>query len=270
MSIMGIDPGLAGVPETALWTLFHRVREATHPRTVLPDPVAVALIQRFDFPFEERFGTGFAGQSQILSLRARCFDDEIRSFLAVHPCGTVVALGEGFETTFWRVDNGRVRWLTVDLPASSALRQELLPHTDRQRVHAGSAFDLAWMDDVDASQGVLITAQGLLMYFPERESRGLIEACAARFPGARMVFDAVTPLVNRELVRNPHYTPPPLRWLLPVRDYPRLRSARPPVSRVREVQSGTGRGLIGWLGPRLRLVPVIGRDRPGVVSVTFV
>ena len=266
---MGVDPGLAGVPETALWTLFHRAREAAHARTVLPDPVALELIRRFDFPFEERFGTGYAGQSQILALRARCFDDEIRSFLAVHPAGTVVALGEGFETTFWRVDNGAVRWLTVDLPASAALREKLLPRSDRQRVHAGSAFDLGWMDDVDASDGVLITAQGLLMYFPEDQSRGLIAACAARFPGGRMLFDTVTPLVNREVERHPRYTPPPLLWLLAPRDYPTLRSTHPPVSRVREVQSSNGRGLLGWIAPRLRLVPVLGRERPGVVSVTF-
>lgn len=267
---MGVDPGLVGVPETALWTLFHRVREATHPRSVLPDPMAVELIGRLDFPFAQRFGVGYAGQSQILALRARCFDDEIRSFLTAHPAGTVVALGEGFETTFWRVDNGRVRWLTVDLPASAALRRKLLPHTDRQRVHAGSAFDLAWMDDVDPADGLLITAQGLLMYFPEHEARGLIAACAARFPGARMVFDAVTALVNREVERHPTYTPPPLRWLLAPRDYPSLRSTHPPVSRVREVRSSDGRGLLGWIGPRLRLVPVLGRERPGVVSVTFV
>ena len=31
----------------------------------------------------------------------------------------MVALGEGLETQFWRVDNGRVRWLTVDCPRSS-------------------------------------------------------------------------------------------------------------------------------------------------------
>lgn len=266
---MGIDPGLAGVPETALWTLYHRVLEATHPRTVLPDPVAVGLIERFAFPFAARFGPGYAGQSQVLALRARCFDDEIRSFLAVHPAGTVVALGEGFETTFWRVDNGRVRWLTVDLPASAALRQRLLPHNDRMRVHAGSAFDPAWMDEVDAGDGVLITAQGLLMYFPPEQALGLITACAARFPGGRMVFDTVTPLVNREVERHPRYQPPPLRWLLAVREFPRLRSIHPPISRVREVRSGRGRGLLGWIAPRLHLVPVLGRDRPSVVSVTF-
>jgi hypothetical protein len=34
----------------------------------------------------------------------------VRRFLVEHPEGTVVALGEGLETQFWRVDNGLVRW----------------------------------------------------------------------------------------------------------------------------------------------------------------
>jgi O-methyltransferase involved in polyketide biosynthesis len=267
---MGVDSGLAGVPETALWTLYHRAREAAHPRTVLPDPTAIGLLLQFDFPFAERFGAGFPGQSQILALRARCFDDEVRGFLAVHPRGTVVALGEGFETSFWRVDNGMVRWLTVDLPASVALRQQLLPHDERLRVHAGSAFDLGWMDDVDPADGVLITAQGLLMYFPQEQARDLIAACAARFPGARMVFDTISPLVNREAVERRGYRPPPLRWQVAVRDYPRLRSAHPPISRVREVRSSNGRGLSGWIAAHLRLLPAVGRDRPAIASVTFV
>jgi hypothetical protein len=29
----------------------------------------------------------------------------VRRFVAQHPAGTVVALGEGLETQFWRVDN---------------------------------------------------------------------------------------------------------------------------------------------------------------------
>ena len=42
--------------------------------------------------------------------------DEVRRFLHKHPEGTVVALGEGLGTGFCRVDNGSLRWLSVDLP----------------------------------------------------------------------------------------------------------------------------------------------------------
>ena len=141
---------LEGVPETMLWTLYHRAHEARRKDAVLDDPRAVALVDAIDYPFEARFGRGPArdviGQGQ--GLRCRCFDDVIRGFADEHPGGTVVALGEGLETQFWRVDDGRVRWLTVDLPEAVAVRRRLLPEIPRGRVVAGSAFDPGWMDAV--------------------------------------------------------------------------------------------------------------------------
>jgi O-methyltransferase involved in polyketide biosynthesis len=42
------------------------------------------------------------------------FDAAIRRFLARYPSGTVVALGEGLQIQFWRVDS-RMWWISVDL-----------------------------------------------------------------------------------------------------------------------------------------------------------
>jgi O-methyltransferase involved in polyketide biosynthesis len=68
-----------------------------------------------DYPFAERFG-GHDFVAQAQALRVQRFDTEVRRFLAANPDGTVIALGEGLETQFWRVDNGHVRWVTVDPP----------------------------------------------------------------------------------------------------------------------------------------------------------
>ena len=89
---------LDGIPETALWTLYMRASEAARPDSVIDDPQAVSLLERIDYPFEQRFGAPRMGQWQ--ALRARAFDDEVARVLAAHPDGTVVALGEGFETGF--------------------------------------------------------------------------------------------------------------------------------------------------------------------------
>jgi O-methyltransferase involved in polyketide biosynthesis len=226
---MGVE--LEGVPETSLWTLYMRASEARRPDTVLQDQTAVELLDAIDFPFERRFGAPRVAQWQ--ALRARTFDDEVRRFLARHPDGTVVALGEGLETQFWRVDNGQVRWTGVDLPEILAIRAELLPADDRVRALACSALDDAWMDEVDPERGLLITAQGLLMYFKPEEVQALIARCRERFPGAELVFDAIPRWLaersQRGQLKGPTgYEPPPWLWGIDSKERRRMGARRLP------------------------------------------
>jgi O-methyltransferase involved in polyketide biosynthesis len=101
---------LAGVPETALWNLYQRASAARGGH--LDDPRAVEVRARLDYPFE-RFDVPYAGlAARLHALRVRTMDAAVRRLLAGSPDATVVALGEGFETQFWRVDDGRLRWLT--------------------------------------------------------------------------------------------------------------------------------------------------------------
>jgi O-methyltransferase involved in polyketide biosynthesis len=204
---------LAGVPETLLWTLWHRAVEARRPDAVLADPLAVELVGEIDYPFDERFGDN-AMLAQWQARRVLRFDQEVERFLAANPSGTVVALGEGLETQFWRVDNGAVWWVTVDVPETIALRERLLPHADRLTAIAGSAFDEAWMDRVDPANGVLITAQGLFMYFEFADVERLVGAMRRRFPGGALIFDAPPRWLAKrsQTPRDDAYTPPPWRW----------------------------------------------------------
>jgi O-methyltransferase involved in polyketide biosynthesis len=231
---------LQDVPETALWTLWMRASEAARPDSVIDDPQAVQLLERLEYPFEQRFGPPRVGQWQ--ALRARAFDDEIARFLAAHPHGTVVALGEGLETGFWRVDNGLVNWVSVDLPEMAALRRELLPAAPNLRLIEGSALDERWMDEVDDSNGVLLTAQGLLMYFRPEQVHGLIDDCRGRFGGGGLVFDAIPRWLaersqQRGLKAGSGYTPPPWLWGMDTSERRRLGARR--------VRPQHGRGVAG-------------------------
>ncbi len=268
----GVPGRLDAVPETALWTLYHRALEARRPDTLLPDPKAVELVDRLDYPFEQRFGSG-ALQAQLQALRVACFDREVADFLARKPRGTVVCLGEGLETQYWRVDNGRARWLSVDLPESVALRQELLPPGPRQRYLAADATDLGWADEVDRDHGVLITAQGLLMYLPPPQVRDLIAACAERFPGGSLVLDAV-PRWFSHLTLNGRmgahgYQVPPMPWAMDAGERARLRTVSPAVTGVRDVRPVGGRGLVGALLPLALTVPPLATRRPSVTVLEF-
>jgi O-methyltransferase involved in polyketide biosynthesis len=238
---------LEGVPETLLWTLYHRSNEARRPDAILADPQAVALVDAIDYPFAERFASpAFLAQAQ--ALRVLRFDTEVRRFLSAHPDGTVVALGEGLETQFWRVDNGRVHWVTVDVPETIAVRERLLEHGDRQTLIAASAFDERWIDQIDAAHGLLITAQGLFMYFELADVERLVGALRRRFPGATLIFDAVPPrlVAQSRKPRGDGYRAPPWLWGIDGDTRRRLGAQRLRLPR--------GRGIFfGYVAPLLRL-----------------
>ncbi len=266
---------LRGVPETLLWPLYNRASFASRPGAELRDPRAVELVRSIDYPFEEHFGS----PSEAHALRALRFDDEIRRFLGEHPDGTIVALGEGLETTFSRVDNGRQRWIAVDLPETIDVRARLLPDDDRHRSLACSALDFRWMDEVDRSKGVFLTAEGLLMYFHPAEVRRLLAACAERFRGSAMMFDVIPRWLSRRtqsrrgLHLTKRYRTPPMPWGIDVDELPSLRDIHPNIASVREVDIGIGHSfLFGKLLPfldRLPLPAALANGRPAFVVLQF-
>jgi O-methyltransferase involved in polyketide biosynthesis len=254
---------LGGVPETLLWTLYHRAVEARRDDAVLDDPLAVTLVDRLEYPFAERFGSG-QGLGQWQALRVRCFDDEVRRFLAGHPDGQVVALGEGLETQFWRVDNERVRWLSVELPEVAELRERLLPASPRRRTLACSALDERWMDEVDGSRGLLVTAQGLLMYFEPAAVHRFLTACARRLPGTALVFDAVPEWMRARSERGglqsgDGYQPPPWHWAMGPAEERRIVDL-PGIAELRALRLPRGRGLLhGHVLPLATRIPPLRR-----------
>lgn len=258
---------LEGVPETLLWNLYQRAIEARRSNSVLHDPKAVQLLDAIDYSFEERFGKASAILAQAQALRCLCFDREIQRFLSAHPQGTVVALGEGLETQFWRVDNGRVRWLSVDLPETVEVRRKLLPDSARLRTIACSALDERWMGEVDTSRGVLITAQGLLMYFQPAEVYRLIASCAQRFPGGALLFDTVPRWFSARTVRQVMKTPegyrtPPMPWGMDADEREKLRKVHPNIVEVRELRLPRGRGVLyGYLVPLMDIIPTVHNKR---------
>ncbi|GAA2148805.1 class I SAM-dependent methyltransferase [Kitasatospora kazusensis] len=262
---------LGVIPETALWTLYQRAAEARRPDAMLHDPKAVELVDRLDHPFAERFGTSPL-QARLQAMRVACFDREVADFLEREPRGTVVCLGEGLETQFWRIDNGRAHWLTVDLPESVELRERLLPPGPRQRYLAADATDLGWAEEVDRSHGVLLTAQGLLMYLRPAQVRALIAGCAELFPGGSLVLDAVphwfARLTRSGRMRTHGYQVPPMPWSMDAGERAKLRSADPAVAAVRDVRP-SGRGLAGALLPLALTVPPLSTRRPSVTVLDF-
>ena len=237
---------LTGVSETALLTLNGRAHQARHPKPILDDPMAIRLVDAIDSDFDK-----FGRRGQEMALRSLAFDRAALHYLSDHPRATVVALAEGLQTSFWRLSSAlpdaEFHWITVDFPAVIELRLRLLPSSPRVASLPQSALDYGWMDEVDTSNGVFITAEGLLMYLQPEEAMGLIATCANRFPGGQMIFDLPPVLVKRFAPKgirsSRRYRVPPMPFSLSASQLADLANTVPGICAVRDLPMPRGRGV---------------------------
>jgi O-methyltransferase involved in polyketide biosynthesis len=264
---------LDGVSATTLWTLHNRATEAKRPDGVIRDPWAVTVFDAIEYDYRK-----FGRPNQLHAIRALAFDAATREYLKGHPKASVVALAEGLQTSFWRLEQsgvaGEVTWYSVDLPPVMALRQQLLPHDDRIVALAQSALDRGWMSRIRADDGVFITAEGLLMYLEPDDAMGLIRDCAARFPGGRMMFDSIPRWFSRRTLKglklSGRYQTPPMPFSLTADDGVALASSIPQVSAARDIAIPPGRGLWKVLTtPVTDRVPLVRRWRPSITLLEF-
>jgi O-methyltransferase involved in polyketide biosynthesis len=265
---------LTGVSETALMTLQVRAHEARRPDSIIDDPVAIQLADSIDFDFAK---FGFS-RRQDMAVRALAFDRHTRRYLVDHPKATVVALAEGLQTSFYRLDAAGVgdqfHWFTVDLPPMIEIRRKLLPSSDRVRMCAQSALDFGWMDQVGTDHGVFITAEGLLMYLQPDDALGLIAECAKRFPGGQMMFDLppawFAAWARRGMRTSPRYRVPSMPFSLSVSHAANLVNTVPGIRAVHDLPMPAGRGKVVnalmWTAQR---IPLLDSARPVVTLLEF-
>jgi O-methyltransferase involved in polyketide biosynthesis len=265
---------LDGVSATTLWTLHNRGSEAKRSDGVIHDPWAVTLFDAISYDYRK-----FGKPNQSHGLRAVAFDAAASAYLTTHPKASVVALAEGLQTSFWRLERAGVAdqltWYSVDLPPVMALREKLLPADDRIVPLAQSALDSTWMDRVDDSHGVFITAEGLLMYLEPEDALGLIRDCAARFLGGQMMFDSIPQWLSARTLKglklSDRYIAPPMPFSLSPDDAIALAGRIPGVRAAQDRAQPNGRGglwkLMAW--QPLDRISFYRRNRPSYTLLEF-
>ena len=242
---------LTGVSETALMTLNGRAHQAGLIDAIIDDPKAIELRDAFTKTYGVDYSK-FGRRGQEMALRSLAVDSCTIDYLRTHPKATIVALAEGFQTSFWRLDKAvadpQFRWVSVDLPPVIELRERLLPASERITNVGQSALDYSWMDRVDASNGVFITAEGLLMYLQPDESMDLIRQCAKRFPGGQMFFDLPPTIIKKVapsgIRASKTYRVPPMPFSLSINQLRELVGTVPGLKAVRDVPMPAGRGFL--------------------------
>ena len=209
MDNQDIEIDLGKVQETLLLPLWARAREAEKDNPIVYDIYAKNIIEKIDYDFSQIEDSHMADHQGVWAIRANNFDNIAKAFLAKNESAVVVNFGAGLETTFQRVDNGTVLWVNIDLPDVVALRQKLIPDSERETTIAKSIFDFTWIDDISRltkGSPIMFMAAGVLCYFESREIKFLFRKLAETYPLSHVVFDSMSWLPawgsNREIKKS--------------------------------------------------------------------
>ena len=186
---------LQGVPETLMITLYGRYTEQSYPNCIIKDEKAVEIAEKVDYDFS-KYAQGWSSQLGTV-IRAKTIDDLLRKFLATHPQTTVVNLGGGLCTRFFRIDNGEVNWYEVDFPEVIELKEKLVQQSNRYHLIAGSILKPNWIEQInpDVNQPLFLIMEGVLMYLTEEDNKAFFAQIqtmlAPKFSPITVVFDVM-------------------------------------------------------------------------------
>jgi O-methyltransferase involved in polyketide biosynthesis len=193
---------LRGVSETLLIPLHYRVEESRNEASKFRDEIGERFHDAIAYDWR-KFKVG-SFYSRMMAVRTAILDEQAGRFLGGAPDGLVVNLGAGLDTRFYRLDNGTVHWLELDLPAVISFRRRLQePASERHRLLAGSVLEDEWIAEVmqDTRARILFIAEGLLPYFTEEKHRKIFSYLVKHFPGQEMLFQTMAPSLIQGLAQ---------------------------------------------------------------------
>jgi len=197
---------LGGISASMLACLWSRAQLSKEYSSLFYDAKAIELVERIDYDFLASDVPPFVGimlmfnmsrkvnrpEFRLGTLRAKQFDDKAKAYIAEHPNASIINIAAGLDTTFYRVDNGLIRWYDLDLPAVIDIRKQLLPEPNRVTYIAKSLLDPSWCKDINTEGGVFMIAGGVFGWFNESEVRQFFLMLADNFPNGEIVFDAMS------------------------------------------------------------------------------
>ncbi len=180
------------IEETLLLPLWGRAYETQRKKPRLMDEKAVEIIKSIDYDFSEIEKTQSLSQHGWVA-RSMHTDKMVRAFIEKHPEATIVNIGCGLDTTFSRIDNGKILFYELDLPDVITLRKNFYEDSERHQSIASSFLETEWFDNIVVQDGLLFLAGGVLMYFEEEQIKEFFIAVADHFPTCDFYFDSLSP-----------------------------------------------------------------------------
>ena len=176
-----ININLGNVQKTLFLPLWGRAEETKKKKPMLVDRTAARIIGQVDYDFSQ-MTQNLDDLSQIAWIkRSLICDQVIRKFLESYPEGTIVNIGCGLDTTFDRIDNGKLKWYDLDLSDVIELRRKFIQESGRRKFIASSFLENEWLNGIEVKGNVFFIAAGVLYYFEENQVKDFILRLTDKF-----------------------------------------------------------------------------------------
>ena len=197
---------LGNVQKTLLLPLVGRAIETQKEKPLLIDRNAVEIVEKIDYDLS-KITQNISEISQLgWIIRSLLIDNKIKNYINEHPEAIIVNIGCGLDTTFERIDNGKIVWYDLDLPDVIKLRSQFIQESERRKFIARSFLDYEWLQQIQQCENVLFIIAGVLYYFEEDQIKEIFSKIADNFPDSEMVFDATSPIgvkmANKMVIKN--------------------------------------------------------------------
>jgi len=190
---------LSDVSRTAILTLLGHVVASEKENIVFNDPMAVLCLDRLmsfasveerKWIIRQRRMIN-AHDARAMARRVATFDSSANLFISNNPKCTVVNLGCGFDTRFWRIEKKDCRYVEIDLPEVIALKREILKDQFDYELIGCSVLDTSWVDKVitNGNSNFLLLAEGLFMFLSKQDVKNLLQLLAQKLICSQLVVE---------------------------------------------------------------------------------
>lgn len=197
---------LGDIERTLFLPLWGRAVESCKENPLLIDNTAVRIIDQIDYDFTKA-AENLDDLTKIGWIQRSLIGDRvIRRFLDQYPDGSIVNIGCGLDTTFDRVDNGKLKWYDLDLPDVIELRKKFIQESERRVFITSSFLETDWCDQIEIKSGVFFLAAGVFYYFEPEQIKFFFLQLLDRFPNSELAFDVASDvgvkIANKKVIES--------------------------------------------------------------------
>lgn len=157
---------------------------------ILEDKTAEQIWEKVQFPMKNKSRSKWL--AYYMSMRAKVFDDWLRSKLAKYPEAVVLHLGCGLDSRNLRVSPKESLWYDVDFPQVIQERKKYFAECDSYRMVSSSVTDPDFLKQIPAANTALVAMEGVSMYLTLEELAALLRNLAEHFDQVHILMDCYT------------------------------------------------------------------------------